>query len=49
MRLLILTIALLGLTLPAFATCGGDHQASDSSTTTASNPPPTPPPAPSGG
>ena len=49
MRLLILTIALLGLALPAYATCGGDHQASGSSTTTASNPPPTPPPAPSGG
>jgi hypothetical protein len=49
MRLLILTIALVGLTLPAFANCGADHQASGSATTTASNPPSTPAPAPASG
>lgn len=39
MRLLILTVALLGLALPAFAECGVDHQASDSNATTTSSAP----------
>jgi hypothetical protein len=38
--ILILTLALLGVALPAFAECGGDHQASDSATTTTSGAPP---------
>jgi len=49
MRVLILTIALVGLALPAFADCGANHQASTPDTTTASNPPSTPAPAPSSG
>lgn len=43
MRILFLTLALLSLAVPAFATCGGDHEASGSSTSTASNPPSAPP------
>jgi hypothetical protein len=38
MRLLILTIALLGVALPAFAECGSNHQASSSETTATSTP-----------
>jgi hypothetical protein len=38
MRLLILTIVLMGLAMPAFAECGADHQASGSDTTATSTP-----------
>ena len=38
MRLLILTIVLLGLAMPAFAECGSDHQAGSDNTTATSTP-----------
>jgi hypothetical protein len=40
MRLLILTILLMGLAMPAFAECGANHQASSSDSTTATSTPP---------
>jgi hypothetical protein len=49
MRLLILTVLLLGLAAPAFANCGVDHQASTSSTVATGNPPPPAPATPSSG
>jgi hypothetical protein len=49
MRLLILTAVLLGLTVPAFAHCGADHQASTSSTVATGNPPPSTPTDPGSG
>jgi predicted S18 family serine protease len=39
MRLLILTILLTSLAMPAFAECGADHQASSSDSTTATSTP----------
>ncbi len=50
MRVLILTIALTALALPAFADCSPTHQAGKSDTVaTTGSPPSTPAPAPSSG
>lgn len=49
MRLLILIAAFLGLAVPAFANCGGDHQASTPDTVATGNPPPSTPSGPGSG
>jgi len=50
MRVLILTIAVLGFAMPAFADCNPTHTASSSKTiATTSTPPQTPPATPSSG
>ncbi len=45
MRLLILTVALLALAMPAFAECGPAHQASSSDTVASTGTVPAPPPS----
>jgi predicted S18 family serine protease len=49
MRLLILTLGLMALAVPAFANCGATHQASSSDTVATTSTPQPPPATPSSG